>query len=256
MTPKSIAMSNLEVVHTACQKHPWESCLALVGSNIVPRGRGNMSILRQQCYCNTFFTFDLQYVISVKSHDICHYLIMQTDLHMYAWCLSWKIFTCFLISNIIIMQSLFSTHKNIILTMLDAGYSSHSIASATGIHPSTISRLHSKECSELQKSVGGHPSKLSSTNVHHAIYLITSHKAENVVQVTKTLSIIINQSLSPNTVLSTWKSLAWRLWSSENIPFSLPSIIRHIWTLPMLTRIGLSRTGRRLYGLIRLKSIA
>ena len=85
--------------------------------------------------------------------------------------------------------------------MLDAGHSTHSISSATGIHPSTISRLHSQECSELQKSVEGHPSKLSSTNVCHAIHLITSHKAENVVQVTKTLSNnIINQPLSPNTV--------------------------------------------------------
>ena len=39
--------------------------------------------------------------------------------------------------------------------------------------------------------------------------------------------------------ISTWKSLAWRLWSSKNAPFSLPSITRHVWTLPMLTRIGL-----------------
>ena len=84
--------------------------------------------------------------------------------------------------------------------MLDAGHSTHSISSATGIHPSTISRLHSKKCSELQNSVGDCPFKLSPTNVCHAIHLITSHKAENAVQVTKTLSNIINQPLSPNTV--------------------------------------------------------
>ena len=84
--------------------------------------------------------------------------------------------------------------------MLDAGHSTHSISSATGIHPSTISRLHFKKCSELQNSVGDCPFKLSPTNVCHAIHLITSHKAENAVQVTKTLSNIINQPLSPNTV--------------------------------------------------------
>ena len=33
VTPKSIAMSN--VVHCAHHKHPWKSCLALVGPNIV-----------------------------------------------------------------------------------------------------------------------------------------------------------------------------------------------------------------------------
>ena len=35
MTPKNIAISNLDVTHVACHKHPWESCLALVGPNIV-----------------------------------------------------------------------------------------------------------------------------------------------------------------------------------------------------------------------------
>ena len=35
MTPKSVAMSNLDVVCAAHHKHPWESCLSLVGPNIV-----------------------------------------------------------------------------------------------------------------------------------------------------------------------------------------------------------------------------
>jgi hypothetical protein len=107
---------------------------------------------------------------------------------------------CFFLPNTIIMRSLSSTHKNTTLTMLDNGQSTHSISTATGIHPSTISRLHSKECSGLQKSVGGHSSKLSPTNIYHAIHLITSYKAENAVQVTKTLCNIINQPLSLNTV--------------------------------------------------------
>ena len=37
----------------------------------------------------------------------------------------------------------------------------------------TISRLCSKEHPNLQKSTGGCPSKLSSTNIHHAQHLIT-----------------------------------------------------------------------------------
>ena len=84
--------------------------------------------------------------------------------------------------------------------MLDAGQSAHSIASATGLHVSTISRLCSKECSELQKAAGGHPSKLSFTNIHHAICLILSEKAENAVQVTKALTNIVSQPLSATTV--------------------------------------------------------
>ena len=84
--------------------------------------------------------------------------------------------------------------------MLDAGQFAHSIASSTGIHVSTISRLHSKECSTLQKSAGGHPTKLSSTNVRHAIHLISSGKAENAVQVTKTLTNVVNEPISTSTV--------------------------------------------------------
>ena len=98
------------------------------------------------------------------------------------------------------MRSLSSAQKNTILTMLDAGCSAHSIASTTGVHASTISRLRSKECSELQKSSGGHLTKLSPTNVRYAVHLITTRKAENAVQVTKTLKNITNQSLSPSTV--------------------------------------------------------
>jgi hypothetical protein len=41
--------------------------------------------------------------------------------------------------------------------------------------------------------------KLSPPNIRYAIHLISTHKAENVVQVTKTLSNII-KPLSPSTV--------------------------------------------------------
>ena len=98
------------------------------------------------------------------------------------------------------MRTLSSAQKNHILSRLDAGHSAHSIASTTGIHASTISRLHSKEHSELQKSIGRHPSKLSPVNVCHAVHLITTRRAENAVQVTKTLRNVINQSLSLSTV--------------------------------------------------------
>ncbi|KAI6021342.1 hypothetical protein BKA83DRAFT_4280955, partial [Pisolithus microcarpus] len=89
--------------------------------------------------------------------------------------------------------SISATQRNTILTMLDAGHSASSIASSTGLHLSTISRLHSKEHSmlatehsTLQNSTGGCPSKLSPANV------------------TKTLTNIINQPLHPNTV---WQHL-------------------------------------------------
>ena len=56
-----------------------------------------------------------------------------------------------------------------------------------------------KECSQLHKSFGGRPIKLSPIN-HHVVHLITTRKAENAVQVTKSLKNITNQSLSTTKV--------------------------------------------------------
>ncbi|KIK79360.1 hypothetical protein PAXRUDRAFT_769616 [Paxillus rubicundulus Ve08.2h10] len=89
--------------------------------------------------------------------------------------------------------------------MLDSGHSGHSISTSTGFHTSTISRVCAKGCLELQKSTGGCPSKLSPANVCHAIHLISTRKAENAVQITKTLTNIINQPLHPNTVFQALK---------------------------------------------------
>ena len=97
-------------------------------------------------------------------------------------------------------EPFFLHQKNCILSMLNVGHSAHSIASITDVHTSTISRLHSKERSELHKSFGGRPTKLSPTNICYVIHLITARKAENAVWVTKSLKNITNQALSPTTV--------------------------------------------------------
>ena len=98
------------------------------------------------------------------------------------------------------MKTLSLAQKNHILSMLDAGHSTHHIGSITGVHTSTIFRLHSKEHSKLYKSSDGHLTKLSSTNIYYAIHFIIIKKAENAVQVTKSLKTITNQSLSPTTI--------------------------------------------------------
>ena len=84
--------------------------------------------------------------------------------------------------------------------MLDAGHSGKAIDKQIGVSSSAISKLCSKKCSTFSKANGGHPSKLSPTNNHHAQHLITSGRAENAVQVTNALSNIINEPLSASTV--------------------------------------------------------
>jgi DNA-directed RNA polymerase specialized sigma54-like protein len=98
------------------------------------------------------------------------------------------------------MKSLSPTLCNQTLSLLDKSLSVHQISSSTGVHTSTISRLHSKHYSTLSKSAGGHLAKLSLSNIWYAIYLITSRKAETAVEVSKTLANIINQPLSAKTI--------------------------------------------------------
>src|SRR5258707_9074525 len=86
-----------------------------------------------------------------------------------------------------IMRTLSAELTNHILSLLELGYSAHNISSSTGVHHTTIIRLHSKHFPDLHKSSGGHPHKLSPTDIHHATHLIGSGKAENAVQLAKTL---------------------------------------------------------------------
>ena len=117
------------------------------------------------------------------------------------------------------MRSLSAIQKSTILSQLDSGHSICSIASSMGIGIATISRLHSKEHSNLQKSTGGHPSKLSSTNMHYAQHLITFGKVDNAVQVTRALTTIINQPLSANTVRLHLKNAGMKAVVKSKHPF-------------------------------------
>ena len=136
---------------------------------------------------------------------------MQIKSHDYAgWCISREAYLLvqnkpptILISH---MRSLSSTQINNILSYLDKGYSGHQIASITGLGVGTISRIHSKHRSTLSKSVGGRPSKLSSSNIHYFIHLLTSGKADNASQVTKLLQNITSQPVSTKTVRRGLKS--------------------------------------------------
>ena len=93
------------------------------------------------------------------------------------------------------MRSLSAAQIKHVLCLLDSGKSGNEIYVFTGVGTATISRLHSKHQSSLQKSLGGHSTKLSPANTHHAIHLIHTGKAENAAQVTKPLQDIIYQPL-------------------------------------------------------------
>ena len=89
---------------------------------------------------------------------------------------------------------------NIVISRLHSGQTTCQISSSTCLSIGTISKIHSEHCSDLPKSSGGCPVKLSLANIHHAVNLITSGKAETTVQVSKALQPITNQPVTPQIV--------------------------------------------------------
>ena len=98
------------------------------------------------------------------------------------------------------MHPLSGSELEQVLSLIKSGHNAHGISSPTGYHTSNITWIWSKHCPDIPKPTGGHPHKLSPTDLHHAIHLITSGKADNAAQVTQTLQKITNKSLSPETV--------------------------------------------------------
>ena len=117
------------------------------------------------------------------------------------------------------MRQISSDKSQNILTLLEAGHSVRHISSVTGISTGTISNLRSTHRSHLLKNLGGRPSKLSSANIRHAQYLISSQKAENAVQITKTLGDIINLPLSTQTVRRHLKTAGMKAVTKRKLPF-------------------------------------
>jgi hypothetical protein len=117
------------------------------------------------------------------------------------------------------MHTLSQSKQQHILSLLDAGHTASHIASTTGYSLSTISRLHTKHHSHLSKSIGGHPVKLSPANLCHATHLISSRKAETATAIAKSLSTIISQPLSAQTVRNHLKKVGMKAVVKQKRPF-------------------------------------
>jgi transposase len=108
------------------------------------------------------------------------------------------------------MRPLTLAQRTHIITLLDAGTSGHQIHHLTGLGIGTISRLRSQYRSEVAKSSGGRPSKLTPANIGYAKRIICMGKADNAVQVTKALQDVTNQSISSQTVRCNLKRFGLR----------------------------------------------
>ena len=80
------------------------------------------------------------------------------------------------------MRPLSIDKLNIVISRLHSGQTTCQISSSTGVSIGTISKIHSEHFSDLPKSSGSYPVKLSPANVCHAVNFITSGKAETAEQ--------------------------------------------------------------------------
>ena len=144
------------------------------------------------------------------------------------------------------MKSLTPALQHHILSLLNSGLSGHQISSQTNVSNATISRLCSKHCPSLQKSSWGRPTKLSETNIPHAICLIGSGRAENAVQVTKALRDVVNKPISTHTIWNGLKKVGMKAVVKKERPRLTPHhrkerldfAIRHQhWTLEDWKRV-------------------
>ena len=113
-------------------------------------------------------------------------------------------------SFLIIMQPLTSTQKTQIILYLEQHLSNRAIASKMHLHHSTIGRYCSELLPNLPKSSGGRPSKLTTTDVRHAIRLITTGKADTAVQANQALSDITNNPVATQTLRNHIKKAGYK----------------------------------------------
>ena len=79
---------------------------------------------------------------------------------------------------------------------------------------------------DATKSIGGRPSKLSPTNIRHAVHLLSTNKAENAVQVARHLRDITHMTLSPQTARWHFKKAGPKAVVRKNKPLLTH---RHRW---------------------------
>ena len=111
---------------------------------------------------------------------------------------------------LVTMHALSSARIEELLSLIDSGKSAREIHSITAIGLTTITRYWSEHRPSVPKPSGGRPKKLTDANMRHATRLIRSGKAENAVQITRSLCTITNQSLSPQTTRNYLKQCGWK----------------------------------------------
>lgn len=117
------------------------------------------------------------------------------------------------------MKSLTPAQITRIITLLDQGKSGHQIHHITGISTGSISKIRSSHSGTLSKSTGGRPRKLSPSDIHYAVHLITSQKEDHATGVAKSLETVVEQPVSIKTIRRALKKAGMKPVVKKKRPF-------------------------------------
>jgi len=124
------------------------------------------------------------------------------------------------------MKPISEETRNNILSLLDNGLSSRKITAQLGVSRATIDRIREKSRTDIQKSRGGRPTKLSATDKRRLLRKITSGKADNAVQLTRELRDVSNINISAQTVRRALKEAGLKAATKKKKPRLLPRHVR------------------------------
>ena len=97
-----------------------------------------------------------------------------------------------LFSTTTAMKAISADSKAQIISLLSLGLSARQVASQTHHSIGCISKIHLGHLLDATKSINGCPSKLSPTNIRHAVHLLSTNRAESDAQVARHLRDIIH----------------------------------------------------------------
>ena len=103
------------------------------------------------------------------------------------------------------MKALSPLQVQYVISLLQAGHAHRKIAQAALVIPGTISTIQKKYLSDLPKSFGGHPIKLSPYDIRYATRLLGSGEAETAPQIARRLEEIKGTTISNQTVRNVFK---------------------------------------------------
>ena len=121
------------------------------------------------------------------------------------------------------MKPLSSYETQYIISLLQAGHPHNKIAKAAHRSHGTIRR---KYLSDLQKSLGGCPAKLSNQDICYATCLLSSKEADTAPQVARRLEAIKETTISDQTVRNYLGKAGYKSAGKKKRPYLKPSHCR------------------------------